>query len=305
MFGINKPTTLRGNLERNKYFEGWFQKIYSKEYNASFVIIYGYATRNTEDRLGFIQILIPKKAPKIIYFNRNEISCDSEQHIVRMGENLLTTEIIQINTKDLTIQLKLMNNQVKRTFKNSMGYSYFLPNLPCYHSVLNTGHQVTGEIQQKDIRYVLNNDRGYLEKNWGTSFPESYIWLHAVDPHDSKVSMLFSLAEIKWIGKKFIKHVGHFHYDNKQIDLRSLMNFVFSNPKSSKDKYEIRMISKTIQLDILIVFGDKVLLKGPQEGVLSSDIIHYIDADIHIRLSENNKTKMFQLVGNFENIGSI
>lgn len=304
MFGINKPTTLRGNFERNKYFEGWFQKIYSKKYNASFVIIYGYATRNTEDTLGFIQILIPNKAPQIIYFNKNEISCDSEQHIVRMGENLLTTETIQINANDINIRLKLMNNQVKQTFKNSMGYSYFLPNLPCYHSVLNTGHQVTGEIQQKEAGYVLNNDMGYLEKNWGTSFPESYIWLHAVDPHDSKVSMLFSLAEIKWIGKKFIKHVGHFHYDNKQIDLRSLMSFATSNPSSSKDKYQIRMISKTIQLDILIVFGNKVLLKGPQEGVLSSDIIHYIDADIQIQFSENNKTRMFQLVGNFENIGS-
>jgi hypothetical protein len=58
-------------------------------------------------------------------------------------------------------------------------------------------------------------------------------------------------------------------------------------------------------LDISIVFGDKVLLKGPQDGVLSSDIIHYIDADIQIKFSENNKIRMFQLVGNFENIGSI
>ncbi len=40
MLRIFKPTTLRGNLERNKFFEGWFQKIYSKEQKASIVIIY-------------------------------------------------------------------------------------------------------------------------------------------------------------------------------------------------------------------------------------------------------------------------
>ncbi|HRE58805.1 MAG TPA: tocopherol cyclase family protein [Candidatus Kapabacteria bacterium] len=304
MLGIYKPTTLQGNLDRDKYFEGWFQKIYSKEYNASILIIYGYATRNTEDRFGFIQILLPQKAPEIIYFNRNEIACDSDGHIVQMGENLLTTEIILINTNDINVHLKLINNKVTRTFKNSMGYHYFVPNLPCYHSVLNTAHQVSGEIQQKDVRYILNNEMGYLEKNWGTSFPKSYIWLHAVDPHDSKVSMLFSIAEIKWFGIKFIKHVGHFHFDDKQIDLRSLKNFAVSHQMPSKDTYQILMRSKTIQIEISIVFGDNILFKGPQGGVLSSDIIHFPDTDVQIRFTENNKIRKFHLIGNFENIGN-
>jgi hypothetical protein len=131
MLRIFKPTSLRGKLERNTYFEGWFQKVYAKEYQSSFVIIYGYATQNTEDKFGFIQILFPNKATEIIYFHRNEFSCDPERHIVRMGENLLTTEVIQIQTEDFTVHLKLVNNQVSTTFKNSMGYNYFFPNLPC------------------------------------------------------------------------------------------------------------------------------------------------------------------------------
>jgi tocopherol cyclase len=304
MLGIYKPTTLRGHLERNNYFEGWFQKIYSKELNASIVIIYGYATQNTTDKTGFIQILLPKKTPEIIYFNRNEISFHPKEHIVRMGENLLTTESIQIHTNDIHMFLKLTNNQVTQTFKNSMGYYYFVPHLPCYHSVLNAAHQVSGEIQLKEARYVLNNENGYLEKNWGTSFPESYIWLHAVDPLDAKVSMLFSIAEIKWLGIKFLKHVGHFCFDDKQIDLRSLNNFAFTYQRPSKDNYQIQIKSSTLQIEISIALGNNILFKGPQGGKLSNDIIHFIDADIQIRLSENNKTRTFHLVGNFENIGS-
>jgi hypothetical protein len=303
MFRIFKPTTLRGNLERNTYFEGWFQKIYSKEYNSSFVIIYGYATRNTEDTFGFIQILFPNKTTEIIYFNRNEFSCDPDRHIVRMGENLLTTEIIQINTKDLIIHLKLMNNHVSKTFKNSMGYNYFLPNLPCYHAVLNTGHLVSGEIKQKNERFIIENELGYLEKNWGTSFPENYCWLHAVDPNDSQISLLFSLAEIKWLGKKFIKHVGHFRFDGTQIDLRELNNIAVDYLTLSRNKQVIRITSKTILIEISITIGNKVIFKGPAEGKLSRDIIHFTDEVIDVSFIQNNKTRMFRLVGNFENIG--
>ncbi len=304
MLRIFKPTSLRGNLERNTYFEGWFQKVYAKEYQSSFVIIYGYATQNTEDKFGFIQILFPNKATEIIYFNKNEFSCDPDRHIVRMGENLLTTELIQINTKDLNIHLKLMNNQVVKTFRNSMGYSYFLPNLPCYHAVLNTGHRVTGEIKQKNDCFIFEDELGYLEKNWGSSFPKTYYWLHAVDPNDPQVSLLFSIAEIEWIGKKFNRHVGHVHFDEKQLDFRSLKNVAVSFQRSSKDEHEIRLTSKTLQMEITIRHRSKVQFKGPSKGRLSRDIIHFPDAIIQIRLSENNKVRMLHLIGNFENLGS-
>ena len=304
MLRIFKPTTLRGNLERNKFFEGWFQKIYSKEQKASIVIIYGYATQNTQDKFGFIQILFPNQVNEIIYFNRNAFSCDPHQHIVRMGENVLTTEIINIKTNDFTIHLKLKNNQVSKTFKNSMGYSYFLPNLPCYHAVLNTGHRVSGEIKQKNERFIIENEPGYLEKNWGTSFPETYYWLHAVDPNDPAVSLLFSRAEIEWIGRKFIRHVGHVRYDQKQVDFRSLKNFTVSILNSSEDKHEVQMTSNTLQLNISISHKSKVQFKGPFDGGLSRDIIHFPDSIIQIRLVENSKIRMLHLIGNFENLGA-
>jgi tocopherol cyclase len=302
MISILKPTTLRGNFEGKNYFEGWFQKIYSKEYNASFVIIYGYATRNTKDKFGFIQVLLPNSAPKIIYFNRNILSCDAERHILQMGDNLLSTDIIQINTKEFEIYLKLMNNQVLRTFKNSMGYYYFIPNLPCYHAVLNTGHQVSGEIKLKNDRFALDNELGYLEKSWGTSFPKTYYWLHAVDPNNPQVSLLFSSAHIEWIGKKFIRYVGHFRFDKKQVDFRFLNNFAASILSSNKYKHEIRITSKSLQMDISITHRSKVQFKGPFNGKLTRDIIHFPDSIIQIRLLENNKIHTFNLIGNFENL---
>lgn len=299
-----KPSSLRGNFERSKFFEGWFQKVFSTQHNASFLFIYGYATRNSNDKFGFLQVLIPNQTPEIVYFPKDEVSCDVDHHIFRMGNNMFTTESIRVSTSDLGIDLKLLNTHPVRSFKNSMGYTYYIPNLPCYHSVLNISQTVSGEIQHKGQCYVLDNEMGYLEKNWGASFPERYFWVHAVDPNDPGVSLLFSRAEIMWLGKTFIKHVGHLRFDGNQIDLRELKNFTFSNIINSPENQTIQIRSVSVQLDIAIKFGTNVLFQGPKGGELSRVIGHQTDAQIEVSLTWKKSTRRFKMVGNFENIGS-
>jgi tocopherol cyclase len=305
MLGRIKPSSLRGDLRRSRFFEGWFQKVYSTQHQASFVIIYGYATQNSYDTCGFIQLHVPNAAPQIIYFPQHDISLDANQHIVRMGDNVLTTEMIDINTADITINLSLLNNKPIQTFGNSMGYSYYVPSLPCYHSVLNTSHRVSGRIRHKASEYTLNDEMGYLEKNWGTSFPEHYFWLHAVDPTDPSVSLLFSRADIRWLGQNFLKHVGHIRFDDKQIDLRQLKNFAVSSSIPSSNKRVMQITSKALELEIAITSGQKVLLKGPRDGTLSRDILHYADAMIDLHLLHEGTERTLHLVGNFEHIGSV
>lgn len=305
MLGKYKPSSLKGTFDRNKYFEGWFQKVYLSELQASFVIIYGYATANSIDSFGFIQLLLPGKLPRFLYYPKNEITCDHNRHIVTMGTNKMSKDCIEIDEKDISIKLSFKNNQLIQTFKNSMGYSYYVPNLPCYHSVLNSCHLASGEIRHDDCHYSLVDEIGYMEKNWGTSFPESYFWLHAIDPNDTQVSLLFSHAEVKWLGEKFIRHVGHFRMDGREIDLRTLRNFSFKKIDQNTQIQIIRIESKSLKLDISIKIGKNVILKGPTNGELSRNIIHHADAIIDVNMIMDDKIRQFQMVGNFEKIDAV
>jgi tocopherol cyclase len=296
------PSSLQGGFDRDKYFEGWFQKVYSAEHKLSFIIIYGYATRHSHDTFGFIQVHIPHQEPVLMHFPKDEVFCDPAQHLVRMGKHTLSAKEIAINTEEMGINLSMMDNEPIRTFKNSMGYSYVIPNLPCYHSVLNKAHAVSGEIRNIQKSYSFVNEIGYLEKNWGTSFPEKYLWLHAVDPKDPEVSLLFSQAEIVWLGRKFTRHVGHLHYDGKVLDLRKLKKCVVSISNISSHNQLIRISSTSIQLELLIALDQKILFKGPQDGVLSRDILHHTDARMDVSLTHGSHTRLFSLVGNYENI---
>lgn len=302
MFSINKPSSLQGSFDRKKYFEGWFHKIYSAKYKTSFILIYGYTTGNSDKKFGFIQVHIPNQQVLIMYFDKNEVFCDPNKHVVRMGEHIFTSNKIDINTKEMGIQLHLTDNQSIRTFKNSMGYNYVIPNLPCYHAILNKSHLVSGEIRTEKTNFVMDQDMGYLEKNWGTSFPENYIWLHAVDPTNAEVNLLFSQAEIKWMGGAFLRHLGYLNFENECIDLRQLENPIVSNSFVNPEKQLIHISSKLIELEISIVLGEQVLFKGPEDGALQRDIIHYTDAIIEVKLKRNSVTRLFRLVGNFENV---
>jgi tocopherol cyclase len=298
-----KPNSIRGTFERSKFFEGWFQKVYSKAHKASFILIYGYATHNSDDEFGFLQILIPNQTPEIVYFPKNQVSCDIKKHQIRMGKNLLTTELIRIDINGISIELNLKNKQPFRTFKNSMGYTYFIPNLPCYHSVLNTAQSVSGEIKHQGQCYTLDHEMGYLEKNWGTTFPESYFWVHAVDPNNPAISLLFSRAKIVWLGKTYIKHVGYLCYDGQQIELRELKNCAVSNSNISPENRIIQIRSASAQLDLALGYGREVQFKGPKDGALSRMIHHQADAKVEVSLTYENRKHQFQMVGNFEDIG--
>ena len=61
----------------------------------------------------------------------------------------------------------------------------------------------------------------------------------------------------------------------------------------------------SIELDIALEFGTKVLLLGLRDGEFSRVIGHQSDAQIEVYLTWKNSIRKFKMVGNFENIGSI
>lgn len=299
------PTGFKNKLSKNGFFEGWFQKIYSKEHQFSLVIIYGYTTGNSPNEFGFIQILIPTENAIILYFPKKQITFNPHTHYVTMGENILSFHTIKISHEDLNIELHSPQNFPLKSLKNSMGYAYYLPNIPCYHSVLNFDYKVRGEIKYQQNTYRFDNAMGYMEKNWGTSFPEKYFWLHALEPNNPNVSLLFSQAEIKWMGKSFIKHVGHLRLNGDELDLRTLTLFNVSYDNTNPENITITIKSKQIKLEMSFSVAKKYMFKGPLKGKLSRDILHHSDSQIDLKIYQNAEIKMYKLFGNFEMIGGL
>lgn len=302
MLRKKRPSDLRGEFDRTNYFEGWFHKIYSTKHRASFVIIYGYTTGHSADKFGFIQVHIPNQEPRILYFDKSEVRCDPNQHRLEMGEHELSLEGMNIRTEEFVIDLCFSKNEPIRTVKNSMGYHYFIPNLPCYHAVCNPFHTVSGEIRTTDSQYCFERETGYLEKNWGTSFPEKYLWLHAIDQNDPEMSLLFSQAEIGWFGNTFQRHVGYIRTKDDVVDFRGLKDFRIRIQQIESNKQHILLNSRDLDVEIIVQTDQHICLLGPEQGKLSRKIVHHADVQVEMLMTRGSDTTKLRLIGNYENV---
>jgi len=296
------PTQLQGNLNKINYFEGWFQKVYSPQLNTTFIVIYGFATGDERKEIGFIQLCVPNQKIILLTFDKNEVVCHKKKHHVRFGNHVLSEKEIKIQTDEILIDLVISHKQERNKVKNSMGNFYLVPNLPCYHAIVNDNQLINGTIQFQNEHYHLMNASGYLEKNWGKSFPEKYIWLHAFDPGNFENQLLFSKADIRWSGNTFTKHLGFIRINGEYFDLRKLKNCKITISKPDPTNQLIVIRSTTLDIELNVNFNKKVVFKGPENGQLNRPIEHFNDVSIEVKTSHKSKKNTLLLTGNFENI---
>ena len=108
----------------------------------------------------------------------------------------------------------------------AMGYYGWIPILECYHGILSMNFEVRGRVDiadrsvyQFDIEDVGGDGvsvsdgkqvaHGYLEKDWGTNFPTTWIWIQANHfEADSTVSMTIALARLPVLGDSWLTKPG-------------------------------------------------------------------------------------------------
>ena len=86
-----------------------------------------------------------------------------------------------------------------------MGIFSWMPFLECSHGVLSFDHTLSGSFEvssqtekpEKTRRIDFNNGKGYTEKDWGVTFPSSYIWLQSNHfDSDKTISVFASVANV-------------------------------------------------------------------------------------------------------------
>lgn len=94
-------------------------------------------------------------------------------------------------------------DRVPRGYFEGMGWYRYIPGMECYHGVVSMDHALRGELLFDGERIDLSGGRGYIEKDWGTSFPSSWIWMQSNSFGTPGVSLMLSIAKIPWFGRHF------------------------------------------------------------------------------------------------------
>ena len=120
-----------------------------------------------------------------------------------------------------------------------MGWYSFIPFMECNHGIVSVNHDLRGRISVNRNVIDFDGGKGYIEKDWGVSFPEAWIWIQSNNFEEHDTSFSFSIAKIPWMGRYFIGFIS-FLYLNKKFYLFSTYNkSTVSEITRNKDIIEI------------------------------------------------------------------
>jgi hypothetical protein len=297
---VYNPIIFQGNLNKNRYFEGWYFKHVSANRDHVFSFIPGVSLTKT-DKHAFIQVIdgISGKTWNVKY-ELSEFDYSKKEFHVRVGKSSFSEKGMEldIDTPDLKINGKIFYGDFVK-YPSSvfspgiMGWYSFVPFMECKHGIGSVLHSLKGSLFINNSEISFSDGTGYIEKDWGTSFPESWIWLHCNTFEKPGSSFTFSVAKIPWLGSFFIGHIcflyveGRFHlfatYNGSKI-----IKLTFHAPV-----LEIEMKNKTHTLKVKAIQNRSGDLKAPVTGEMNRIIKESVDSEIEIELFNNQNKLVF------------
>ncbi|PEH49683.1 tocopherol cyclase family protein [Enterococcus faecium] len=301
----------QGEKKKFPFFEGWYFKQQIGQDVYSFIP--GYSIDESGKKQPFIQI-ITHEYSEIFMFESDELYINKDHLSIQIGEN-------QFSEKG--IKLALISN--KLTLTGTLTYGAFIPLkrthyvpsvmgpfsyfsfMECYHSILSMEHTVSGEISWNGRIIDFANGSGYLEKDWGNSFPKSYLWIQCNQFPATGARFFFSAADIPFLSLEFLGLIIVLQIAEKEYRLATYYGAKIIDIFHEEEYLVITIRQKELQLQIKVLQSEGHPLMAPQQGIMERVIREKASTEILLTLKKNQVT-IFQEKGNaagFEEVGNI
>ena len=206
------PVLFQGIRQKKAYFEGWYYKAVNETQETAIALIPGISL-DQKDPHAFIQVFVTSATSlQTVYFRFpvEDFSYEDEPFriLIKHNEFSLSQCTIDLTSEELTIQGTLQIHTItplKTSLyaPNIMGPFAYFPYMECSHGVISMNHAISGTLTLNNTPITFDHGKGYIEKDWGTSFPKEYVWLQSNHFRLSNASFMFSYASIPFFKSTF------------------------------------------------------------------------------------------------------
>jgi hypothetical protein len=296
---LRDPAIFQGNLGYKNYFEGWYFKQVDLN-GAKIAVIPGVSL--SQDSHAFIQVF-DGYSGKSYYFKYpvEEFKPKKKPFVVEIGANRFSYDGMLLDL-DNRITGSLSYSDIipykwKWYERGIMGWYGYVPFMETNHGLLSLDHKVEGVINIDGNENIFREARGYIEKDWGKSFPSSWIWMQSNNFNKQNTSLMFSIAVIPWLSSKFIGHLALLRFNNRTINLSTYRGGKIIQLDKTNNGVYISVQTKKHLLNIEAIQGDTVSLKSPVKGLMTGKTIESLNSRIEVSLSNKNGDILFSDVG--------
>lgn len=288
---------------RNKgYFEGWYLKLIDSARKSVFAIIPGVSIgANKADSHAFVQ-LIDAVSGRTAYFRFafEEFFADRRRFDVRIGNHRFWDGGVEADLRNETTQLSasLRFEDIEKypasfLHPGIMGPFSFVPGMECYHGIVNLRHTISGTMVYNANPLDMTGGEGYIEKDWGRSFPQSWIWMQANHFSAHNASFMFSIARIPWLGTTFTGLICFLRTDRGFYRFATYNGSKVCELQMDGDRIEAVLQSPTHTLVLSAAYARGGILKAPKNGLMLREIEESITAKVTVRLSDRRGNVVF------------
>jgi len=297
LFLIKNPELFQGEkyLKTNKnYFEGWYFK--NTNCNSSIAFIPGINI-NKEERKAFIQV-ITDEFSYFVNYNIDDFIFGNNPFYIRIGNNYFSLDNIHIDINDEEQNLRIygdikysdiVNIDTNFFYPNIMGPFSYVPFMECNHAILNMKSKADGLISINYKKIKFDGDVGYIEKDWGCSFPKSYIWCQGNNFKKKDVSFMLSIADIPFKAFHFEGNICVLIVDDKEYRFATYNNAKLLKYEVNDNLMEIILKKGHYYLEIKSENTKGLKLIAPVKGKMDKDILESISSTINVTLKKDDK----------------
>jgi len=302
---LRNTAFFQGSNRRKRYFEGWYFKCISADRKHAIAVIPGMAIDPQGKRHSFVQVINAVSGKTWYYhFPYSDFRSPIDSFAVFIGQNTFGPDglSLDIDTDEGRISGDLTFTDIHR-FPTSrlspgiMGPFTYIPFMECYHGIIHLYHRLQGRLEIDGVSMDFTDGVGYIEKDYGRSFPSTYLWLQASHFNPQGASFVFSQARIPFLGSEF---PGFFAYFTNFSDIN--VRFATYN-RSRLSKWRVDAAAGTCAGELTgpagtLVFEAKMsgggTLRAPVDGLMDREIIESITALVSVKLVGRHGEVLFE-----------
>jgi len=284
------PDQFQGEGKTKRYFEGWYFKVVNEDQTAAFAIIPGIAMDEEGHKQAFIQVLDGKKQTAHYHkFAFESFISSKKEFFITIGKNSFTANYLELDLPGISGRLEFTNLAPwpKPWYSPGiMGPYAFVPFMECYHGIISMDHSVNGTLTVEGHFWDFKNGRGYTEKDWGRSFPSSYVWMQSNHFSLPGISVKASVARIPWVRNSFTGFIAGVWLHDRLIRFTTYNKTSLLKLDIDRLKVGLELENLQYRLAIIAYREGATSLASPIQGMMDGRIEESMTSRLEILLTD-------------------
>jgi tocopherol cyclase len=295
---IWRPEAYHGFGRRPPFFEGWYFKMVDATEQHRHAIIPGVfigAERGSSH--AFVQILDGVTGHSTYHRYPFEAFVAAQDKLdIRVGPNRFRRDVISldISSPGRTLQGELRFEgghpwPVTLTSPGIMGWYALVPFMECYHGVLSFDHKISGHLAVDGTALDFSGGRGYIEKDWGQSFPQAWIWMQSNHFGTPGTSVTASVAVIPWLRGAFVGFIAGLWHEGCLYRFATYTGARLERQETTAETVILHYVDRRPsghRLEIVATRAHGGLLHSPERVAMLQRVMESLTATIRVRLVE-------------------